>query len=102
MHGDFFEKFLKLLRQRGEGLLDNSAELVFAHDVQGGSAMTRGLDLVAGTAKGDRNEVANRVIVLNAQDPSNSVEVNFANLIDQRNRTIALQGDLLDLVFVEK
>jgi len=57
--------------------------------------------MVSVSTSPSRNE-NDRVVVLNAQDPSKSVEVNFADLIDQRNRTIALQGDLLDLVFVEK
>jgi hypothetical protein len=48
-----------------------------------------------------RNE-NDEVIVLNHQDPQSSIKVKLTDLIVQSNRKVSLQGDLLDLVFVEK
>ena len=48
-----------------------------------------------------RNE-NDQIIIWNFANPHSSVHVHLADLIDQRNRTIVFQGDMLDLVVVEK
>jgi len=48
-----------------------------------------------------RNE-NDEVLVLNNQDPTRSIRVKLTDLLVQSNRRISLQGDILDLVFVEK
>ena len=48
-----------------------------------------------------RNE-NDSVVIWNASNPPASVQTHLSELIDQRNNHVGLQGDLLNLVFVEK
>ncbi|HUM06011.1 MAG TPA: thermonuclease family protein [Terriglobales bacterium] len=71
----------------------------YLKDVKDGKFDGNLADWIRSKNQGSRSE-NDKVIVLGAG--TSAIEVNFADLIQQHNRNVSLQADLLDLVFVEK
>ena len=120
-HRQFFREVAKSARddQKGVWAIDTTSEFMLENQESVGpdgqcilpKLFRRCTDYLKDVNKGFKGNLADWLLWISESKSRNendhvlindSIEVLLSELLDQRNRTIVFQADLLDIVFVEK